>query len=189
VPSVTSPAVVLAAGAGGRLEVDLFDLVLTDVGGPEVARLPVEREAPGIAEAVGPDLGEAVSAVGERVVGGDGVGALPAAASTSRRRILPSRASGVLGVVLRVAAGAAVAETGVEVAVRAEHDQAAVVVGERVGNGEQDLAAGGVGAVGVVGGDAVAGDRVVAGAFAPAGGVADEELSVGGVVGVEGDAE
>src|SRR5690606_23761961 len=52
-----APAVVFAAGAVGRLEVDLFEPVLADVGYPHVAGFAVEREAPGVAEAVGPDFG------------------------------------------------------------------------------------------------------------------------------------
>src|SRR5690606_8260476 len=50
------PTVILAAGAGGRLEVDLFPVILPDVGNVEVAGLLVEAEAPGVAQAVGPDL-------------------------------------------------------------------------------------------------------------------------------------
>ncbi len=50
------PAVVLAAGAGGGLEVDLLARALPHVGDVEIARLPVEREAPRIAQPQGPDL-------------------------------------------------------------------------------------------------------------------------------------
>src|SRR5205814_8525197 len=50
------PAVVLAALRGSGLEVDLFPDVLADVGDVEVARFPVERERPRVADAVGPDL-------------------------------------------------------------------------------------------------------------------------------------
>src|ERR1051325_9198604 len=63
------PAVVLAAGAAGGLEVDFFVDVLADVADPEVAGLAVEGEAPRVAQAVRPDL----PARGEGVARGDGI--------------------------------------------------------------------------------------------------------------------
>jgi hypothetical protein len=51
-----APAVVFAADARGRLEIDLFVLVLTDVADPEVAGLAIETETPRIAKSVRPDL-------------------------------------------------------------------------------------------------------------------------------------
>ena len=50
------PAVVLAAGAAGRLEVDFFEAVLADVADVEIAGGTVEAEAPRIAQPVRPDL-------------------------------------------------------------------------------------------------------------------------------------
>src|SRR5262249_14264938 len=67
------PAVVLAAFAGGRLEVQLLDLVLADVGDVEVAGLVVEGVPPRVAQAEGPDLGSGARPARERVAGRDRV--------------------------------------------------------------------------------------------------------------------
>src|SRR5439155_11023140 len=56
-PLHAAPAVVLASRARGRLEVHLLPLVLTDVGDEEIPELPVEAEAPRVAETERPDLG------------------------------------------------------------------------------------------------------------------------------------
>src|SRR5207249_5123596 len=50
------PAVVLAPRARPRLEIDLLAGALADVGDVEVARRPVEGEAPGVAQPLRPDL-------------------------------------------------------------------------------------------------------------------------------------
>src|SRR5207249_1875700 len=68
------PPVVLAAPAGGEADVDLLPLALPDVGDHEVAGGAVEGEAPGIAQAVGPDLAARAAGREEGVVGGNGVG-------------------------------------------------------------------------------------------------------------------
>jgi hypothetical protein len=90
----------------------------------------------------------------------------------------------VLGVLVRIDAAAAVAGAGVEVAVRAELDHAAVVVGEAVGDREHDPGAVGVGGVRVVGPGGQALDHVRLGRR-----VVDEEGAVLLVIGVEGQAE
>jgi hypothetical protein len=51
------PAVVLAAARAGRLEVDLLVGVLADIADIQVAGGTIKREAPGIAQPIGPDLG------------------------------------------------------------------------------------------------------------------------------------
>src|SRR5437868_182226 len=72
-PFPAIPAVVLAAGAPGRLEIDLLPVPLPDVGDVEVVRRTVEAEAPGVAQAEGPDLGGAGRGAGEGVARRDGV--------------------------------------------------------------------------------------------------------------------
>src|SRR5690606_15820480 len=62
------PAVVLAARRRRGLEVHLLEGVLPDVGDVQVARRPVEPEAPRVAQAVGPDLRARAALVNERVV-------------------------------------------------------------------------------------------------------------------------
>ena len=69
---VEVPAVILPADARRRLVVNLLDLPLADVTDVEIAGRLVEREAPGVAQPVGPDLVEARDG-GIRVVGRDGV--------------------------------------------------------------------------------------------------------------------
>jgi hypothetical protein len=99
------------------------------------------------------------------------------------RRILAQARVEALAVALRVEAAAAVAEADVELAVGAEGDVAAVVVGEGLADGEDLEGRRGVGRAGV--GGAVLDDvRVAAGV-----GVVDEEAAVRGVVGVEGHAQ
>ena len=102
------PAEVLEPRAHARQIVDLLQLVLADVADVEVAGAAVEREPPRVAEAecLDPDsLGRDV-----------------------HREKLPEEGAHVLRAVLRIAAGAAVADREVEPAVRAEGQLAAVVV-------------------------------------------------------------
>ena len=73
-----------------------------------------------------------------------------------------------------------------EHAVGAERQHAAVVVGKGLGHLQDDPLAGGVGMVGVVRTDGEAGDDGAPGCRC---GVVDVEVAVGGVVGVEGEAE
>ena len=56
------------------------------------------------------------------------------------RRILPSSVVKVLAVAHRIAAAAAVAHADVQVAIRAEREHPAVVVGERLVDRQQDRA-------------------------------------------------
>ena len=49
--------------------VDLLEVTLADVTDPQVAGIAVEREAPGVAQSVRPDLGSAALVADERVVG------------------------------------------------------------------------------------------------------------------------
>ena len=123
------PAVVAATGD----DVDLLDAALPDVPRVELARPPVEGEPPRIAEAERVDLGPA-AAGRERVVGRDRVRltAVDIDAEDLAEQHLP-----VLRPVAGVTRRAAVAEADVEVAIRAEGEHAAVVVGERLGYGEE----------------------------------------------------
>src|SRR5439155_16458592 len=119
--------VVLAAVAGGEADVHLLPEVLPDVGDDEVTRGPVEGEAPGIAQAVGPDLAAGAGGGAEGVVGRHRVGAAPV--HVDAEHLAEERAE-VLAVAEGVAPAAAVAEADVEHAVAAEREAAPVVVGE-----------------------------------------------------------
>jgi hypothetical protein len=128
-PLPAVPAVVLAARAGRRLQVDLLPARLPDVGDPQVAAQAVEREAPGVAQPVGPDLAAGAGDADERIAGGDGVGQPRVAAVDVDAQHLAEQGVERLTVLLRIAAAAAVAGGDVEEAVRPEGDLAAVVVG------------------------------------------------------------
>ena len=178
------PAVVLPAGAAGRLEVDLLVRVLPHVGDVEVGGEPVEGETPRIANAKRPDLRPPGGIAGERIGGRDGVrvgtGLHVDAQDLAQQRVR------ILGAVLGVTARAAVAHADVEVAVvGAEGELAAVVVGVRLGDHQQDLLAGRIGDVGV-GRDRDPRDHrgAVAGA-----GVVDIKVLLRGIAGRKGDAQ
>ncbi len=72
-------------------EVDLLPLVLSDVAQVEVAGLPIEGEAEGVAHAQRPDLVARARLADVRVVGGDSVvGGVEAALIGGRSRIHPA---------------------------------------------------------------------------------------------------
>src|SRR3954462_11683231 len=128
------PAEVRALALAAADEVDLLDRVLPDVADDQVAGLAVERVPPRVAQAVAVDLRPRARAVHERVVGGDRVG-LAARLLRVDPQDLPERRGEVLCVAARpvlVARAATVAGADVHVLVRAEQQQAAVVVGLRV---------------------------------------------------------
>ena len=105
--------------------------------------------------------------------------------ATFIRRILPRRLIGVLAVPELVVAPAPVTHGDVEQPVGAKREPTSVVVGGRLVDGEKDLAAVGGGYIGVRGRPGVAGDAGVSGIVC----VVDIEKAIGGVVGMEGEAE
>ena len=135
------PAVVHAPAAATRRRrpVDLLPRILADVADPQVAGDPVERPAPRIAQPERPDLVGAGLA-DERIRRGDAVALAGSRSVDVDPEHLAEQARAVLGVVLGVAAGAAVAHPDVEVAVGPECHAAAVVIGIGLGDHE-DLAA------------------------------------------------
>ncbi len=133
------PAVVALAGRA-RLEVDLLEAVLADVGDVEVAGAAVEAEAERIAEPEIPDVGITAADVSGR-----------------RRRVrvdvdtqdLAELGVEPLPVVHRIAAAAAVAEPDVQEPVGPEGEHAAVVVRERLRDREEDARRRRLGDVGI----------------------------------------
>ena len=59
------------AQAAAADDIDLLDMVLADVAGPQLAGVGVEAHAPGVAHAVGPDLAARAGDIHERVVDRD----------------------------------------------------------------------------------------------------------------------
>src|SRR4029079_8896768 len=119
-----APAVVVQpAPLPRRADVDLLPLVLADVADVEVARSTIEREAPGVAQAVSGDLPGRTALVHVQA------------------QQLSEPGAEALRVVVRVAAGASVARARIEPAVRAELQLPAVVVGKlAVAHPQQRLA-------------------------------------------------
>ena len=127
-----------------RQLVDLLPAVLADLADHQIAREAVEREAPRVADAVGVDLGS--GAGGKRLARRDRVG-LSARGARIDAQDLAEQDAGVLS----IGAHTAVAHADVEVAVGAELQLAAVVVGGRVRDTEHEAVTG-VGNVGAGGG-------------------------------------
>ncbi len=136
-----APPVVRAAGGARGLEVDLLPRVLPDVADEEVARLAVEREPPGIAQAVGPDLGtrRGRGRSCERIGGRDAIGRKCPHVDAKN---LPEQGRQALPVVIGISPAPAVPHPDVEVAVGTERELPAVVVRERL----RDLQENGLGA-------------------------------------------
>ena len=181
------PAVVLAAGAAGGLEVHLLAAVLAHVRDEEVARQPVEADAPGVAETQGPDFGPCTGGTDERVARRDLVVRRHVRDVDVEPQDLAQECPEALAAAERVAAPPAVAHRGVQVAVGPEHQPAAVVVAVgRVRDGQEDALGALIADVGAGGRRVVAREHDVA-VTGPR--VVHEEVAVGGVVRVEGEAE
>ncbi len=138
------PAIIPATSAGGLI-VDLFERDLADVSDHERAGAAVsgtvKTPSPGIAKAEAPDFSKNAGLASERVAGRDVV-ALGIA--VGHRHVesqhLAEQRCWILRVVEWVVRGATVAHSDIQEAVRAEHQIAAVVVGERLR--DESLAAG-----------------------------------------------
>ena len=130
------PAVVFSSRACCQLEIDLFPGALADVGDEKITCLAVEGETPGIAHAVCPNLVQRVRVAHERIVRWHGVVAIGIAGKTIAVDVhtqdLAQPGLEILSVLLRVAAAAAVAQTNVQIGIRAKGELPAVVVGKRL---------------------------------------------------------
>src|SRR5439155_7220287 len=108
------PAEVRTAKAARPHAVDLLVAVLPDVADPQVAGLPVETEAPRVAQPIRPDLRPVARLAGERVVGRDPVWlGRPGIGAHVDAQELAEQGVEALPVALRIAAGAAVAHADV----------------------------------------------------------------------------
>ena len=115
--------------------IDLLGVGLPDVTGPQLTGHAVEAEAPGVAQAVRPDLRAALPA-DEGVVGRDGVWLSGVDVDSQD---LPQEGVEALGVVVRIRAQLPVAKADVEVPIGSEQDVAAVVVRPRLRELDEDL--------------------------------------------------
>ena len=166
--------------------IHLLERSLADVADPQVAGRPIEREAPRVAEPVGPDLAARLLAPAgspdEGVVGRHGVRRAGGRPRIDPQELAEERVQ-ALTVALRVAAGAPVARRDPEQAVGAHRERPAVVVGVGLLDPEEDPLGRRISAVG--GG---IGRRDLAHDGVPVAiGVVDEEPAVGREGGREGE--
>src|SRR6476661_4620154 len=115
-----SPTVI----AAGDDKVDLFPFVLADIGQPQQARFPVEREPPRVPDSESENLRTATTS-GIRIVRRDGIGTVSVDIDAED---LPQPLLRILGSILWVAARAAVSPPDVEKSIRPERDHPAIVV-------------------------------------------------------------
>ena len=120
------PAVVLAAGARGRLEIDFLVNVLSDIADIKVAGGAVEGETPRIAQTVSPNLTAVAALVRERVAGGNRVRRC-ASFDIDAQNLAEQRVR-VLPAAQGIAPAAAIADADVEIAVGTEGELSAVVI-------------------------------------------------------------
>ena len=127
---VTAPAIIFAAITAGRRKIDLFKTVLPNIPDPEVAGEPVETEAPGVAQAGGPDLitGPPLT-VDKGIIRRDAVGcaaarvaiwAIATAAVDINAQQLAQQDIVVLAVILWIAGAAAITGSNVEITICAK---------------------------------------------------------------------
>lgn len=130
------PPVVLASGAPCRLKIDLLPCALSNIADQEIACHSIERKAPGVTHPICPDLVQRIRVPDERIVGWHCV-----IASGIAREIVAVDVYAedfaqpdleILGVFLRIASRTAVAQTGVEIAVRAKGNLATIVIRVRL---------------------------------------------------------
>src|SRR5207244_9398349 len=124
-PLIRAAAVVRAPALTALREVVLLPAVLPDVGDHEVSRQPVEREAVGITEPVGPDLRPGRGAPRKRVVLRHVVAATRPGLDPQQ---LPQPRTQLLTPAVRVVGAASITRTDVELPVGSELDRSSVVV-------------------------------------------------------------
>ena len=199
VPLHHSPAVVLTAEIAPGDVVDLFPAVLSHVGDVQITVRRIEARAPGIPQAIGPDLvAVAADPVRERVVGRHAIGrGRPAAvrgqargghaAHVHTQQLAEQRAAALSVAARAVLVPGAPPVTGrnVQVAVGAELQLPAVVVALRLLEAQQALLAVRVGDAGVRHRHHVARHHGEPGAVQRPLGVIDVEQTAGRIVGVE----
>ncbi len=163
------------------LEVNLFPGTLSYVTDVEVAGRPVETEAPGIPDAVGPDLTPEGLTRGVGIGWGNRVRCGTVDVQPENRS---EQGRAILAVPLGVAAGTTISQPNVQVSIGAEGQHAAVVVGERLRDAQDQLLAAAISHV-RIGRDREAGHPSVAALV----GVVDDEDAVLGVLRVECEPE
>src|SRR5438105_1571105 len=137
------PAVV-ETGAPRVRDVDLFPMILADVGDDQAMLQRIEAEAPWIAQSNGPDLRARASAPHIGIVARDRV---RIAGVHVQSQELAEQGAGILAVAVWIALRAAVPHADIELAVLAEAEAAAVVVRVGLVHREHELARSRIGGV------------------------------------------
>ena len=171
-------------------EIDFLETVLADIRDIEIAESAIEAVAERVAQAEGPDL-VGSGRPDERIVGRHRIVAVRVGGKVVAVNVeaedIAEQVVDVLPGFGRVAATAAVADRGVEVAVGTEFDPAALVIRQPVGlvDPQQQRLACGIGMVRVGGRDLVAADLGVVARI----GDVDVEIAVARVVRIERKAD
>jgi len=136
-----SPPVVSAE----RNQVHFFACILANIPHVELAGSTIERKPPGVAQSEGIDLIPACCHAKEGICRGRSIRELIDIDSEN----LPKQFVDILRAVAGIIAGSAVSHADVKITIRTERKHAAVVIGERLGDGE-DHPLCGVSNVGIV---------------------------------------
>src|SRR5262249_28252602 len=123
------PSVILPAAGGCRLNVDLLELILTDVGDVQIARLRIEGKTPGVTQPRCPHPRAGASDANNGSVRRKGVGF--ATRPDIEAEQLAQKDAMALGILERIASSASVSGANIEVPIWAERELPAIVIGER----------------------------------------------------------
>ena len=205
------PTVIFTPRAAGGLEVDFFDLVLTDIRDEQVTGRPVEGEAVGVAHPNRPDLVAGIAVRHEGIARRDAVNADQAAAPdvtadgtlavffefARGRQVVDVDAQHfaqelirVLSSIERIISAAAVAHADVEVSIGPKMQVAPVVIGEILLDFEHHQERVAIGDIRIAGGTGETGDgSAVEPRSRRIAGVVEVKEAVVFVVGMEGETE
>jgi hypothetical protein len=140
------PSVVLSAPAGSRLKIHLLESALADVGYKQIVRQPVKAEAPRVPQAARPDFRPRATHPPEWIIRRNAVRQRTVHVDPEH---LSQQCPEVLGPVAGISLPAAIAKAKIQISVRPEKKQAAVVIGERLIHPQNDVGRLRIGTVGI----------------------------------------
>src|SRR5262249_45460018 len=142
-----------------RLNVDLLELILTDVGDVQIARLRIEGKTPGVTQPRCPQLRTGAFDADKRIVRRNGVGFDTRPDIEAEQ--LAQKDAMALGILERIASPASVSGAKIGVPIGAERELPAIVIGERrVWLAENQRFACRIGTVGILGDEEARDDQV-----------------------------
>src|SRR5262249_45276178 len=153
------PSVILPAAGGCRLNVDLLESILTDVGDVQIARRRIEGKTPGVTQPRCPQLRTGAFDADKRIVQRNGVG-FDTRPDIEAKQFAQKDAT-ALGILERIPSSASVSGANIEVPIWAERELPTIVIGERrVWLAENQRFACRIGGVGIVGDEKARNDQV-----------------------------